>query len=96
MKVKFILSLLILFFTTNVYSSYYEPNADIKQYLDNITNIFVKISSYAQVNPDNIPSNLFSDLANDFSVLKNKLPQTNPNFKVVYENCEISSRELAN
>ena len=75
---------------------YYHPNPEIGQYLDDVTNKFVEITSYANTNPENIPTNLFADLANDFSVLKNKLPQTNPNFKVIYENCYLASKDLAN
>lgn len=78
------------------FSAYYHPNPEISRYLEDVTNKFVEITSYANTNPDNIPTNLFADLANDFSVLKNKLPQDNPNFKVIYENCYLASKDLAN
>jgi hypothetical protein len=63
--------------------------------LDDVTQKFIQITSYASTNPDNIPTSLFAGLAQDFAVLKNKLPQTNPNFKVIYENCYLASSQLA-
>ncbi len=78
-----------------VQAAYYEPNDGIQNYLDDMTDSFEKITSYSQAWED-VPSSLFSSIANDFSILKTKLPQDNPSFKVVYEKCEIIARSLSN
>ena len=93
MKTKLTFILFLIFWFVN--AAYYHPNPDIDSYLNDVTENFVKITSYANTNPNNIPTSLFSSLANDFSILKDKLPQTNPNFKVIYENCYLASSNLA-
>jgi len=94
---KFIVGLLLLSLTfSSTFSAYYEPNADIKSYLNDLTDKFIRIKSYIETwKTDNMPSSLFTAIASDFSVLKNKLPQWNPQYKVVYESCELTARDLA-
>ncbi len=95
MKKIFILlifSYLVIWYTI---SAYYHPNSVIWPYLKDVTEKFITITSYSNTNSDNIPTSLFSQLAQDFGVLKNKLPQDNPNFKVIYENCYLASTQLS-
>jgi len=92
---KSILLLFLIFVSWYTQAAYYEPNAGIQNYLNDVTDNFVKITSYAQA-WQNVPINLFSSIANDFSVLKTKLPQEDPSFKVIYEKCEITARSVAN
>ena len=82
-------------FVWTTFWAYYHPNPEIAPYLNDVTEKFVQITSYANTSPDNIPTSLFASLAQDFAVLKKKLPQTNPNFKVIYENCYLASSQLA-
>ncbi len=91
---KIILLILILSFWYTQ-AAYYEPNPSIQSYLNDVTNNFVKIVSYSQAG-QNVPTSLFASVANDFSVLKTKLPQEDPSFKVIYEKCEITANALAN
>lgn len=79
---------------TYTHSVYYEPNSDIKDYLDNITESFTKISSYSKIWADSIPSEIFNTLKTSFLNVKDKLPQ-NPKFKVIYENCYLTSQGLS-
>ena len=90
---KLVLLLGALFVWTSFWAYYY-PNPEITPYLDDVTNKFTQIISLTNTNQD-IPSSLFSQMASDFAVLKDKLPQSNPNFKVVYENCYWASKSLA-
>lgn len=90
--ITYILFIFSIFFVSNSY--YYEPNADIKNYLDDITESFTKISSYSHLWTNNIPTAVFTNIENSFSVLKDKLPQI-PRFKVIYENCYLASQSLA-
>ncbi len=91
--ITYILFILSFFFISN--AAYYEPNSDIEKYLDDITESFTKISSYSKIWADNIPNDIFNTLETSFSNIKNKLPQT-PNFKVIYENCYLTSQALSN
>ena len=92
---KKIILLIVILISWYTQAEYYEPNAGIQNYLTDLTNNFVNIVSYAQA-WQAVPTNLFTSVANDFSVLKNKLPQEDPSFKVVYEKCEITARALSN
>ena len=95
-KIIIFISIYLLFILafTNAYN--YEPNASIDAYLKDVTQKFIKISSYLDVGDDDqIPPELFTALARDFQVLKYKLPQDNPRYKIVYEKCELTSRNLA-
>jgi len=91
-KVILLFLILVSWYTQ---AAYYEPNDGIQNYLEDVKDSLVKITSYTQA-WQNVPANLFSSIANDFSILKTKLPQENPSFKVVYEKCEIIARSISN
>ena len=92
---KIILLISWMLFIWNTLWVYYHPNPEIAPYLEDVTEKFIKITSYANTPAVNIPTSLFAGLAEDFSILKNKLPQTKPNFRVIYENCYLISSQLA-
>jgi len=91
LKFLFLLSILL----NIAFSSYYEPNETIKPYLDDVTQKFTKIDSYVRIWDNDIPQSYFSDIARDFSFLKDKLPNRRPKYWVVYENCELISKKLS-
>jgi len=93
-KKIFVFVIWILFFWVSFWE-YYEANSEIKSYLDDLTTSFQNIEQYSQL-WNEVPSKYFQNIANDFSVLKNKLPQDNPSFKIVYGKCEISASDLVN
>lgn len=80
------------FLSTN--AVYYEPNSDIQSYIDDVNDKMTQISSSMKVEA-NIPISTFSALENNFNILKDKLPQKNE-FKIIYQNCLLSSRKMQN
>jgi len=92
---KFLIYVIFVFSFVSTQAFYYEPNSDIDDDLNNIKESFIKISSYSKIKSDSIPNDIFVIIQNSFDFLKDKLPQV-PNFKVIYESCYISSKELSN
>ena len=89
------IAVLFLLFSSWTFGAHYYPNPDVGPYLEDVTEKFIQITSQANSPSWEVSPSLFEALAKDFSILKKSLPQTNPQFKVVYETCYLLSSQLA-